>query len=100
MKQDGSFLLAELLQRSRPSAGTLGEHTRLYEAALIPGINAVAITNFAIGIFWNASVDGWNTDGSIPVNLTKMAISSAVFCLAKQSFRRIRCFPCWSGKAA
>jgi hypothetical protein len=32
MKQDGSFPLAELLRRSRPSVGTLGEHTRLYEA--------------------------------------------------------------------
>jgi hypothetical protein len=69
MKRDGSFLLAELLRRSRPSVGTLGDHTRLYEAALIPEINAAAITHFAIGIFWKASVYGWNTDGSIPVNL-------------------------------
>ncbi len=69
MKQDGRFPLADLLRRSRPSVGTLGEHTRLYEAALIPEINAAAITHFAIGIFWKASVYGWNTDGSIPVNL-------------------------------
>lgn len=69
MKQNGSFLLAELLRRSRPSVGTPGEHTRLYEAARIPEINATAITHFAIGIFWKASVYGWNTDGSIPVNL-------------------------------
>jgi hypothetical protein len=69
MKRDGSFPLAEMLRRSRPSVGTLGEHTRLYEAALIPEINAAAITHFAIGTFWKASVYGWNTDGSIPVNL-------------------------------
>jgi hypothetical protein len=69
MKRDGGFSLAELLRRSRPSVGTLGEHTRLYEARLIPEINAAAITHFAIGIFWKASVYGWNTDGSIPVNL-------------------------------
>jgi len=69
MKQDGSFLSAELLRRSRPSVGTIGEHTRLYEAARIPEINATAITHFAIGIFWKASIYDWNAGGSIPVNL-------------------------------
>jgi hypothetical protein len=49
--------------------GTLAEHTRLYESVLIPEINAAAITHFAMGTFWKASIHGWNTDGTIPVNL-------------------------------
>ena len=86
MKQNGSFPLAELLRRSRPSVGKLGEHTRLYEAALVPGINAAAITHFAIGIFWKASVYGWNTDGSIPVNLARYGDQFRGFLLGKAEF--------------
>jgi hypothetical protein len=86
MKQDGRFPLAELLRRSRPSVGALGEHTRLYEAALIPGINAAAITHFAIGIFWKAGVYGWNTDGSIPVNLAGYGDRFRRFLLGEAEF--------------
>ena len=86
MKQDGSFALAELLRRARPSVGTVGEHTRLYEAALIPEINAAAITHFAIGIFWKASVYGWNTDGSVPVNLTGYGDQFRRFLLGEAEF--------------
>jgi hypothetical protein len=69
MKNDGRFPLAEVLRRSKPSVGTLTGHTRLYESVLIPEINATAITHFAIGSFWKASIHRWNTDGTIPVNL-------------------------------
>ncbi len=47
MKRDKSFPLAELLRRSRPSVGTPGEHTRLYESVLIPEINAAAKVSLA-----------------------------------------------------
>ena len=86
MKQDGRFPLAELLRRSQPSVGTPEEHTRLYEAALIPGINSAAITHFAIGIFWKASVYGWNTDGSIPVNLAGYGDQFRHFLLGEADF--------------
>ena len=69
MKSDGSFPLADLLRTYRPSVGTLEEHTRLYESDLIPEINTSAITHFAVGIFWKASLYPWNTDRTIPVNL-------------------------------
>jgi hypothetical protein len=69
MKKDGRFPLAKMLARVRPSVGTPMEHTRLYESVLVPEISAAAITHFAAGIFWKASVYGWNTDGSVPVNL-------------------------------
>jgi hypothetical protein len=57
--------------RPASEVATLGGKFRgtYYEAALIPEVNAAAITHFAIGIFWKASIYGWNTDGSIPVNL-------------------------------
>ena len=69
MKADGNFPLADVLRKVRPSVGTLADHTRLYEGILIPEINSHAITHFAIGIFWKASVYEWNTDKTIPVNL-------------------------------
>jgi hypothetical protein len=86
MKRDKSFPLAELLRRSRPSVGTPGEHTRLYESVLIPEINAAAITHFAIGILWKASVYGWNTDGSVPVNLAGYDDEFRRFLLGKAEF--------------
>ena len=69
MKNDGRFPLADLLRTYTPSVGTHAEHTRLYESNLIPEINAAAITHFAVGIFWKASLYPWNTDMTIPVNL-------------------------------
>jgi hypothetical protein len=69
MKNDDRFLLADILRAIKPSVGTPTEHTRLYESVLVPEINADAITHFAVGMFWKASIYGWNTDGSVPVNL-------------------------------
>jgi hypothetical protein len=86
MKNDGSFPLADVLRRSKPSVGTLREHTRLYESVLIPEINAAAITHFAIGIFWKASIHGWNTDGTIPVNLSGYDDEFRLFILGEADF--------------
>jgi hypothetical protein len=86
MKNDGGFPLADVLRRSRPSVGTLGEHTRLYESALIPEINTAAITHFAMGIFWKASIHGWNTDGTIPVNLGEYDDEIRRFILGEADF--------------
>jgi hypothetical protein len=88
MKNDGSFPLADILRRAKPSVGAPTEHTRLYESLLIPEINAVAITHFAIGIFWKASIHGWNTDGSIPVNLAGYDEEFRHFLLGEAEFPR------------
>jgi hypothetical protein len=86
MKNDGTFPLADVLRKARPSVGTLTEHTRLYESVLIPEINAAAITHFAIGIFWKASIHGWNTDGSIPVDLAPHDDEFRQFLLGRGDF--------------
>lgn len=86
MKNDESFPLADLLRKSQPSVGTLADHTRLYESVLIPEINAAAITHFAIGIFWKASIYGWNTDGTIPVHLAGYDDEFRHFVLRKAEF--------------
>jgi hypothetical protein len=86
MKNDGSFPLADVLRRSKPSVGALAEHTRLYESVLISEINAAAITHFAMGIFWKASIHGWNTDGTIPVNLGRYDDEFRRFILGEADF--------------
>ncbi len=86
MKNDGSFPLSDLLRTYKPSVGTLEGHTRLYEANLIPEINAAAITHFAIGIFWKASLYPWNTDKTIPVKLAGYDDAFRRFLLGEAGF--------------
>jgi hypothetical protein len=86
MKADGRFRLADVLRKAHSSVGTLADNTRLYEAALIPEINSLAIAHFATGIFWKASVHGWNDDGRVPVSLFGYADQFRRFLLGEREF--------------
>jgi hypothetical protein len=86
MKADGRFPLADVLRKAQPSVGTLADNTRLYEAGLIPEIDSLAMSHFATGIFWKASVHGWNDDGRVPVNLFGYADQFRRFLLGEREF--------------
>lgn len=69
LKKDGSFRLAAWLAARAPDISAAGAATRIYFAANIPEIDIAALSYFSASIFWRASIHGWNSDGSIPVEL-------------------------------
>ena len=60
----GSFPLFEILRRVPPDVNE--QDSQGYAAARNPGIDVAAITHFAMGIYWKASVHSWSSNETEP----------------------------------
>ncbi len=86
LRNDGKFKLLQTLLAGRASVHQQGVPTILYEANLFPEIDADALTYFASSVFWRGSIFGWNSDGSVPVNLHGYADQFRRYLLGERGF--------------
>jgi hypothetical protein len=91
LQNDGRFLLAEKLAYAKPVMSAPENSTRIYSAALVPGIDVAQISYFAASIFWRGSIYPWNDDGSIPVQLGPFQERFRRYLMGEEPFPKHAC---------